>query len=55
MAVEEEPDVEREQVGQIECPAAGPSYIVETEAEPLRRSPLVLAALVALIDMEQHS
>jgi hypothetical protein len=45
---------EREQVGQITCPTAGPSYIVETEAEPLQRTPLVLAALVALIDMERH-
>jgi hypothetical protein len=52
---EEETEPEREQVGLIECPAAGPSYIVETEAEPLRQSPLVLAALVALIDMERHS
>jgi hypothetical protein len=51
----EEVKPERVQVGQIQCPAAGPSYIVETEAEPLRQTPLVLAALVALIDMEQHS
>jgi hypothetical protein len=42
-------------VGQIERPAAGPSYIVEAEAAPLRQSPLVLAALVILIDMEQFS
>lgn len=51
----EEVKAERVQVGQIQCPAAGPSYIVETEAEPLRQTPLVLAALVALIDMERHS
>jgi hypothetical protein len=42
-------------VGQIERPAAGPSYIVEAEAAPLRQSPLVLAALVILIDVEQFS
>ena len=53
--IEEETEPERERVGQIECPTAGPSYIVETEAEPLRQTPLVLAALVALIDMERHS
>jgi hypothetical protein len=53
--IEEETEPEREQVGQIECPTAGPSYIVETEAEPLREAPLVLASLVALIDMERHS
>jgi hypothetical protein len=53
--IEEEAESEREQVGQIECPTAGPSYIVETDAEPLRQAPLVLAALVALIDMERHS
>lgn len=53
--IEEETEPEREQVGQIECPAAGPSYIVEADAEPLRQTPLVLAALVALIDMERHS
>jgi len=52
---EEETEPEREQVGQIECPAAGPSYIVETKAEPLQQAPLVLAALVTLIDMELHS
>jgi len=53
--IEQDTEPEREQVGQIECPTAGPSYIVETEAEPLRQTPLVLAALVALIDMERHS
>jgi hypothetical protein len=52
--IEEETEPEREQVGQIECPTAGPSYIVEIDAEPLRQAPLVLAALVALIDMERH-
>jgi hypothetical protein len=53
--IEEEIEPEREQVGVIESPTAGPSYVVETEAEPLRRTPLVLASLVALIDMERHS
>lgn len=53
--IEEEAEPERAQVGQIECPSAGPSYIVEIEAEPLRQAPLVLAALVTLIDMERHS
>lgn len=41
-------------VGAILRSTAGPSYIVETDAEPLRETPLVMAALVALIDMEQH-
>ena len=39
-------------VGQIQHPAAGPSYIVETDAAPLRRAPTVLAAVVILIDLE---
>jgi hypothetical protein len=39
-------------VGQIQRPAAGPSYIVETDAAPLRRAPIVLAAVVILIDLE---
>jgi hypothetical protein len=52
---EEETEPEREQVGQIGCPTGGPSYIVETDAEPLRQALLVLAALVTLIDMERHS
>jgi hypothetical protein len=51
----EEAKPEKEQVGLIQCPAAGPSYIVEADAEPLRQEPLVLAALVALIDMEQFA
>jgi hypothetical protein len=53
--IEQDTEPEREQVGQIECPTAGPSYVVETEVEPLRQTPLVLAALVALIDMERHA
>jgi hypothetical protein len=52
--VDEKLRAEEIEVGRIEQPAAGPSYIVETEAEPLREMPLVMAALVVLIDMEQH-
>jgi hypothetical protein len=50
----EEAEPEREQVGFIECPPIGPSYIIETDAEPLRESMLPLASLAILIDMEQH-
>jgi len=42
-------------VGQIQHPTSGPSYIVETDAAPLRQSPLVLAALAILIDVELRS
>jgi hypothetical protein len=51
----EEAEPEREQVGLIECPSAGPSYVIETDAEPLLEAPLLLASLAILIDMEQHS
>jgi hypothetical protein len=51
----EEAVPEREQVGLIECPSAGPSYVIETNAEPLLETPLLLASLAILIDMEQHS
>ena len=51
----EEVEPEREQVGLIECPSAGPSYVIETDAEPLLEAPLLLASLAILIDMEQHS
>ena len=51
----EEVEPEREQVGLIECPSAGPSYVIETDAEPLLEEPLLLASLAILIDMEQHS
>jgi hypothetical protein len=51
----EEAEPEREQVGFIECPSAGPSYVIETDAEPLLEAPLLLASLAILIDMEQHS
>jgi hypothetical protein len=39
-------------VGQIQRPAAGPSYVVETGAAPLHQAPTVLAAVVILIDLE---
>ncbi len=39
-------------VGQISRPVSGPSYVVETDATPLRQAPLVLAALVILIDID---
>ncbi len=42
-------------VGQIQRPTAGPSYIVQTDAAPLRQALLVLAALVILIDIELYS
>jgi len=42
-------------VGQIECPTTGPSYVVQTDAAPLRRSLVVLAALVVLIDLELYA
>ncbi|MFL7790898.1 MAG: hypothetical protein AB8I69_02065 [Anaerolineae bacterium] len=51
----EEAEPEREQVGLIECPSAGPSYVIETDSEPLLETPLLLASLAILIDMEQHS
>ena len=44
----------REQVGLIECPSSGPSYVIETDAEPLLETPLLLASLAILVDMEQH-
>jgi len=42
-------------VGEIRRPTAGPSYVIETDAAPLRQAPLVLAALAILIDMELFS
>lgn len=42
-------------VGQIEHPPAGPSYIVQIDAAPLRQALLVLAALVTLIDLELYA
>jgi hypothetical protein len=39
-------------VGQIQRPAAGPSYVVETDAAPLRQALIALAAVVILIDLE---
>jgi hypothetical protein len=42
-------------VGQIMRPTAGPSYVVDTDAAPLHQAPLVLVALVILIDMELYA
>ena len=42
-------------VGQIRRPKAGPSYVVETDAAPLRQALIVLAALVILIDIELNA
>jgi hypothetical protein len=52
---EEENEPQEMKVGQIQRPTVGPDYIVETHAAPLRQAPLVLAALVILIDMELYS
>jgi hypothetical protein len=43
-----------EPVGEVRRPARGPSYVVEAEAASLRQTPLVLAALVILVDMHLH-
>jgi len=51
----EEHELKEVKVGQIQRSTAGPSYIVEADAAPLRQAPLVLAALAILIDMELHS
>ena len=42
-------------VGQIERPTTGSSYIVQTDAAPLRQALLVLAAVVVLIDLELYA
>ena len=52
---EEEYKPKEIKVGQIQRPTAGPSYVVESDAAPLRQAPLVLAALVILIDIELYS
>jgi hypothetical protein len=39
-------------VGQVQRPAAGPSYVVETDAAPLHQALIALAAVVILIDLE---
>ena len=52
---EEEPQTHEAKVGQIEKPVAGPSYVVEADAAPLRQAPIVLAALVILIDTELYA
>jgi len=53
---EEDPDspLRDVEVGYIQRPATGPSYIIETDAAPLRQAPLALAALVILIDMDME-
>ena len=51
---EEEAQASEIEVGQIERPVAGPSYLVETDAAPLRQTPMVLAALIILMDMELY-
>jgi hypothetical protein len=51
----EERQTDKKLVGVIECPTSGPSYIVETGVKLLRRTPLVLASLAMVIDMEQFS
>ena len=48
----EEREPEEMKVGQIQRPAVGPSYIVETDDTLLSQALLVLAALVVLIDVE---
>jgi hypothetical protein len=42
-------------VGQIERPTTGVSYIIQTDAAPLRHAMLVLAAVVVLIDLELYA
>lgn len=51
---ETQPGDEGTKVGQIRRPTAGPSYVVEADVSPLRQAPLVLAALVILIDMQLY-
>ena len=46
------PRPDERKVGQISCPKAGPSYVVEVDAAPLCQALIVLAALVILIDLE---
>ncbi len=52
---EEDSSPSNVRVGQIQRPTAGPGYIVESDAAPLRQALLVLAALAILIDMELYS
>ncbi|MEA3338919.1 MAG: hypothetical protein U9R15_03040 [Chloroflexota bacterium] len=51
---EDEPEPDKVKVGEIRRSTAGPSYIIEADVAPLRQSPLALAAMVILIDMEMH-
>jgi hypothetical protein len=52
---EDEPRSTEIKAGQIQRPTVGPSYIVETDATLLHQAPLVLAALVVLIDLELYA
>jgi len=45
------PSETRSSVGQIQRPPSGPSYVIETDAAPLRQALTVLVALVILIDL----
>jgi hypothetical protein len=45
------PPETRSRVGHIRRPPSGPSYVIETDAPPLRQALTVLAALVILIDL----
>jgi hypothetical protein len=54
-AGEGEPPTEDVKVGLISRPVSGPNYVVETDAPPLRQAPLVLAALVILIDTDLYA
>jgi len=44
-----------ESVGEIIRPARGPHYIIEAKAPPLCQAPLVLVALVVVVDMHLHT
>jgi hypothetical protein len=43
------------EVGQIERPTIGSNYIVQTDAAPLLQAPLVLVAVVVLIDLDLYA
>ena len=44
----------QEPMGQISHPERGPHYLVEIETGPLQQTPLVLIALVVLVDLHLH-
>ena len=48
-----EPPGER-RVGEILRPSSGANYVIRVEAPSLRQAPLVLIALMALIDLHRH-